>query len=215
MINKCKHLNLNSSSWSCRVWAPQGTPGTAPAGSGMEGRRSGALRVGQNCSGVGMGRGKAARERRMWGKKGTFSRRGIWEITPPQAYPWALRHGLHVQAPDFPSRSLITAVPHVPLQERNSRSISGAVGHAPPGLPFITARLMRSLSPGLRLLCPPSCSPHPDTELAAATRAGDSWQHGTGWLFLQEILPAVPSFRPDANISSYSVYFQHSPFVRP
>lgn len=120
-------------------------------------RGGGALRVGQNCSGVGMGRGKAARERRMWGKKGTSSRRGIWEITPPQAYPWTLRHSLHVQAPDFPSRSLITAVPHVPLQERNSRSISGAVGHARPGLPFITARLMLGTRRFIGAPCPQGC----------------------------------------------------------
>lgn len=125
--------------------------------------------MGQNRSGLGMGRGKAAPERRMWGKEGTSSRRGIWEISLPQAYPWALRHCLRVQAPDLPSRSLITAVPHVPLQERNSRSISGAVGDAPPGLPFLTARLMLCTRRFIGGPCPqgqvsvPRAAPHTQT----------------------------------------------------
>lgn len=207
-INKCKRLNLNSSSWNCLVWAPQGTPSSAPEGDGGEEER-----WRENCRGVGMGRGKA--RRMMWGKEGASSRRGIWEITLSQACPWVLRRCLHVQAPEFPRQALISAVPHVPLQERNSRSTSRALGAAPPWLRFIQARLMLCKRPFTGCPCPPSCSPHPDTELAVATRAGDSWQHGTGWLCLQEMLPAVPSVRPDANISSYSADFQHSPLVRP
>lgn len=69
----------------------------------------------------------------------------------------------------LPSQSLITAVPHIPLQERNSRSISGAVGDAPPGLPFLTARLMLCTRRFIGGPCPqgqvsvPRAAPHTQT----------------------------------------------------
>ena len=177
-------------------------------GAGMEGKRRVCSAGGRGPRG--MGRGKAARERRMGGKRGDVQQeRGIGENAPSQPYGWALCR-LRVQAPNFPRQPLITAVPHVPLQARNSRYITGDVGGAPPGLRFITARQttlqeeaipLRSRSPGLA--CPPSCSPHRDNELAAAARAGDGWQHSTGCLCLQEMLPAVHSFSLDAKMSPY------------
>lgn len=117
-------------------------------------------------------------------------------------------------------------MPHVPLQERNSRYITGDVGGAPPwaAIHYSKADTLqeaaiplhsRSLSRGLGLACPPSCSAHRDNEFTAAARPGDGKQRSTGCLCLQEMLPAVPPFSLDAKISSYQAYFQCPPFAQP
>lgn len=108
---------------------------------GWRERRRDALQVEEDHRGSGNGKGESGTRVKEGGKGGdVWQERGIWETAPSQTYRWALGHCLRVQAADFPRQPLITAVPHVPLQERKSRYITGDVGGAPPGLRFITAR---------------------------------------------------------------------------
>lgn len=148
------------------------------------------------AGGLGMGRGKASQEQRIDGGKGGGCPVGGEELGGASCSflkPIDGRFGrcLHVQAPHFPRQPLIRAVPHVPLQARNPRYITGDVGARSSwaAMRYSTAGALRGPGGGrchfIRRPCPegrgwpvlppaPSRSPHPDDKLAAATRAGDS-----------------------------------------